>query len=152
VAINGSGMYALTIEKFLNVTSLPANGLESETATKALLELDAYNPDYNAHDFRNDVTANEASGTGYTAGGAVLTSTELTVASGIVTYDTADVSWASSTIANAMAAIIYFARGGADTLDELILLSDFVSAASSSNGTFTVQWAGTGIATLDVVP
>lgn len=94
MAIAGSGFYGPTLEKFFIGTSLPAGGLESETATKVLMLLDAYTPAYDTHDFRDDVTANEVSGTGYTAGGNVLTSTEVTLASGIWTYDTADPSWA----------------------------------------------------------
>lgn len=152
MAITTSGWYALTLEKFLNVTSLPTNGLESETAVKCMLITDSETPDFSADNFRDDVDANEVSGTGYTAGGATLTSTELTIASGIVTWDAADPSWASSTIANAMAAVNYFARGGASSADELILLSDFVTAVSTTNGTLAVQWAAGGIGTWDCVP
>lgn len=152
MAITASGLYLLTWEKFLNVTSLPASGLESETAIKVMMVLDAETPDFNADDFRADLTANEVSGTGYSAGGAVMTATEITIASGNLTYDGADVAWATSTIANAMAAAGYFARGGADTADEVIWLSDFVNPASSSGGTFTIQWAGTGIIVLDGTP
>lgn len=152
MSITASGLYGLTLEKFLNVTSLPASGLESESAVKVLMVTDTETPDFNVDNFRDDVTANEVSGTGYSAGGVVLTTTELTVATGVLTYDAADSSWASSTIANAMAGVGYFARGGADTADELIFLSDFVSAASSSGGTFTIQWAAAGIFTVDFTP
>lgn len=153
MAITGSGWYALTVEKFLNATSLPTNGLESETAVKGMLVLDTLTPDFDAHNFRDDAEASEVpNGGGYTTGGETLTSTELTVASGIVTWDAADVSWTSSTISNAMAAVLYFARGGASSADELILLSDFVTAVSTTNGTLAVQWHASGIATLDVVP
>lgn len=152
MSITASGLYGLTLEKFLNVTSLPASGLESETAVKVLMVTDTETPDFNADNFRDDVTANEVSGTGYSAGGVVITSTELTISGGVLTYDAADASWASSTIANAMAAVGYFARGGADTADELVFLSDFVSAASSSGGTFTVQWSASGIWTVDFTP
>lgn len=38
---------------------------------KMLLTTSAYTPDFDAHDYRDDVT-NEVSGTGYTAGGATL--------------------------------------------------------------------------------
>jgi hypothetical protein len=62
------------------------------------------------------------------------------------------VAWTSSTIPDAMAAVGYFDRGGATTADELMFLSDFVSAASSSSGTFTIQWSGTGIFTVDFTP
>ncbi len=96
-------------------------------------------------DFWNDLEGDEVSGTGYTAGGETLTSTELTLATGTMTYDAADVSWISSTITGAMAAVGYFDRGGATTADELMFLSDFVTAASSSGGTFTIEWNASGI-------
>jgi hypothetical protein len=149
MAITASGLYGLTLEKMLIDTA--ALSLESETVVKGLLELDAYTHDYNAHDFRNDVTANEASGTGYTAGGVVLTGTEITISGGVLTYDANDSSWASSTIANAMAEIGYLVVG-ADTTDMLVWLSDFVTAASSSGGTFTIQRAAGGIFTVDFTP
>lgn len=152
MSITASGLYGLTLEKFLNVTSLPSSGLESETAVKVLMVTDSETPDFNADNFRDDVTANEVSGTGYSAGGVVITSTELTISTGVLTYDAADASWAASTIASAMAAVGYFARGGADTADELVWLSDFVNAASSSSGLFTVQWAAAGIFTVDFTP
>lgn len=149
-AITASGYYGLTLEKQLIDTI--GLSLESETAVKVLMVTDSETPDFTADDFRNDVTANEVSGTGYSAGGATLTSTEITLSGGVLTYDAADVSWASSTIANAMAAVGYFSRGGADTADELIWLSDFVTAASTTNGTFTIQWNASGIFTIDYTP
>lgn len=151
MAISGSGLYGLTLEKFLNVTSLPTSGLESETAVSGLMVTDSYTPAYDTHNFRDDIT-NEVTGTGYTSGGLTLTSTELTLSSGVLTYDAADSAWAASTIANAMAEVGYFARGGASTADEVLFLSDFVSAASSSSGTFTIQRSASGILTVDYVP
>lgn len=148
-AISGSGYYGLTMEKQL-IDTLGVS-LESETLIGVLMVEDGYTPDYNAHNFRDDIT-NEVSGTAYTAGGETLTSTELTLSAGILTYDAADVSWASSTIPNAMAAVGYVDRGGASSADELIWLSDFVTAASTTNGTFTIQWHSSGILTLDLVP
>lgn len=150
MAITASGLYGLTLEKqFIDTIGL---SLESETAVKVLMVTDTETPDFTADAFRSAVTANEVSGTGYTAGGNTLTTTEITLASGVLTYDAADVSWSSSTISNAMAGAGYFARGGADTADELIFLSDFVTAASSSSGTFTIQWNASGIFTVDFTP
>jgi len=40
---------------------------------KVALLVNTYTPDYDLHDYFNDVSANEASGTGYTAGGQALT-------------------------------------------------------------------------------
>ena len=51
-----------------------------------------------------------------------------------------------------MAEVGFFERGGADTANELVFLSDFVSAASSSNGTFTIQRSASGIFTIDYTP
>jgi len=150
MSITASGLYGLTLEKqFIDTIGL---SLESETAVKVLMVLDALTPNFDTHDFRADVTANEVSGTGYSAGGNTLTTTEITLSSGVLTYDGADVAWPTSTISNAMAAVGYFARGGADTADELMFLSDFVTQASSSGGTFTIQWAAAGIFTVDYTP
>ena len=151
MAVTASGLYGLTLEKMMNATSLPTNGLESETAVKVLMVTDSETPNFDTHNFRDDITA-EVSGTGYTAGGVVITSTELTLSSGVLTYDAADASWAASTITNAMAGVGYFARGGASSADELVFLSDFVTAASSSSGTFTIQWNASGIYTVDYTP
>lgn len=151
MAITASGLYGLTLEKFMNATAMPTNGLESETAVKVLMCTDTEAPNFDTHNFRDDIVA-EVTGTGYSAGGVVITTTELTLASGVLTYDSADPSWAASTIANAMAAVGYFARGGASSADELVWLSDFVSAASSSSGLFTVQVSASGWYTVDYTP
>lgn len=152
MAITASGLFGLTLEKFLNATSLPTSGLESETAVSVAMITDSATPNFDTHDFWSDLEANEVSGTGYTAGGETLTTTELSLSSGTLTYDAADVQWTSSTISNAMAGVGYFARGGASSADELIFLSDFVTAASSSSGTFTIQWSASGIWTVDYTP
>lgn len=151
MAVTASGLYGLTLEKQMNATALPTNGLESETAVKVLMVTDSEVPNFDTHDFRNDVVQ-EVTGTGYTAGGVVITGTELTLSGGVLTYDANDASWAGSTIANAMAAIGYFGRGGASSADELVFLSDFVTAASSSSGTFAIQWNAAGIFTVDYTP
>jgi hypothetical protein len=147
VAVTASGLYGLSLEKMMIDTL--GQSLEAETH-KVLMVTDSETPNFDTHDFRADIAA-EVTGTGYTLGGNTLTTTEITLASGVLTFDAADVSWASSTIANAMAAVFYTNVGSAAT-DQLICLSDFVSAASSSSGTFTIQWAAGGIFTIDYTP
>ncbi len=144
MAITGSGLYGLSLEKALNDTL--GESWEAED-NKVLMVTDSYTHNYTTHDFRDDIT-NEVSGTGYTAGGVALTTTEITLSGGVLTFDAADVSWTSSTITNAMAAIHYFNVGSAAT-DQLGFLSDFVTAASTSNGTFAIQWNASGIYTVD---
>ena len=152
MAVTASGLYGLTLQKMMNATALPTSGLDSETAIKVLLVTDSEAPNFDTHDFRNDITAEVPATGNYTTGGNVITSTALTLSAGVLTYDAADTSWSTSTIANAMAAVGYFGRGGASSADELVFLSDFVTAASSSSGTFTVQWNAAGIFTVDYTP
>lgn len=100
-----------------------------------------YTPDKATHTKRSDVT-NEASGTGYVAGGQATAAT--------VTLDTinhrlditfSDNSWASSTI-TARAEVTYKRRGGAASLDELCNYGDFGSNVSTTGGTFTLDYTG----------
>ena len=147
MAVTASGLYGLSLEKMMIDTL--GESLEAED-NKVLMVTDSEVPNFDTHDFRADITA-EVTGTGYTSGGVAITTTEITLASGVLTFDAADVSWSSSTIASAMAAVGYTNVSGAAT-DQLIWLSDFVTAASSSSGTFTVQWSGSGIFTLDYTP
>ena len=147
MTIIASGFYGLTLEKmFINTA---AQSMEAETH-KGLLVTDTEAPNFDTHDFRNDILA-ECTGTGYSAGGATVTATEVTLASGTLTWDFADPSWAASTIANAMAHITYFNVGSAAT-DQLLLLLDFVTAVSTTAGTLTVQVNASGAMTLDFTP
>ena len=99
-----------------------------------------------AHDFRDDIT-NEVSGTGYSAGGAALSSPTFNVSGTTAVYDGADVTWSSSTI-TARGAVIYKSRGGASSADEVLFFIDFGSDKSSSSGDFTITWAAGGIAVI----
>lgn len=104
---------------------------------KCLLVTSSYSAS-KAHDRRDDVT-NEATGTGYTAGGNSAT---CTVAAVDNTNNDVEItfnitSWTSSTI-TARGAVIYKSRGGASSSDELVCFLDFGVDISSSAGTFAV--------------
>jgi len=104
---------------------------------KAMLVTSSYTPNKDTHDFLDDVT-NEASGTGYTAGGATSTVTVTKdTANDRVTIQFGAVSWASSTI-TARGCVYYKSRGGASSADEIVAYNDFGSDVSSSGGTFSV--------------
>lgn len=94
------------------------------------------------HTKRSDLT-NEVTGTGYTAGGNVitLTPTQDTVNDRVDTA-TGSVTWPSSTISAARQAAIYKSRGGAATADELVANYDHGADVSTSAGTLTLS-AGT---------
>src|SRR5688572_15614600 len=112
MAIASSGFYGLTLEKMFIDTA--AQSMEAETH-KGLLVTDSYTPNFDTHDFRDDVTNEIGSGGGYTTGGNTITTTQITLASGVLTWDFDDVQWTSSTIAAAMALITYFNVGSAAT-------------------------------------
>lgn len=147
MSITAPGAFALTWEKMFIDTA--GQSMEAETH-KELLTEDGYTPNFDTHDFRNDVT-NEVTGTNYTSGGVTVTGTEWTIASGLMTFDYADTVYTNVTIASVMAGVFYFNVGSAAT-DQLLLLQDFVTAASATAADFTIQHSASGVATLDHTP
>lgn len=115
--------------------------LEADNIRVALLD--------NSHSFTathntwSQVSANEISGTGYTANGELLASKAVT--QGATTkWDATDLEWTSATF-SAYHAVIYD-----DTLagDDLICSIDFSGEEAVAAGTFTIQWNANGIITL----
>ena len=150
MAITASGLYFLSWEKMLIDTL--GESLEVETQKLVLVE-DGYAPNFDTHDFHADLT-NEITGTNYAF--ELVTSTEITVSSGTLKWDAADTVFDNGgannvTVTNAMAAVFHTTVSGTAT-DQLIGLWDFVSAASSTASTFTVQWNAAGMVTLDLTP
>lgn len=122
---------------------------DTDTIKVALLS-SSYTPDQDAHDYYNDVSTYEVSGTGYTAGGNTLASKTATYdsANNVIVLDAADTTWASSTI-TARYAVIYDSTGTSST-SALIGYVDFGSDQSSTNGNFTITWDSTGIVRITV--
>lgn len=150
MAITASGVYGATLAKQLDDTL--GKSIGSETLVYVQLITDSATPDFDAWAFRSSVTNEIANGNGYTTGGQLETGTTITNSTnGTVIYDATDLSWATSTITDAMAANGYFTTGNSTT-DELIWLSDFVTAASSSGGTFSVTWSTGGVIVYDNTP
>jgi hypothetical protein len=147
MAITASGIYFLSFEKALIDTL--GESWEAED-NKVMLDSDTDTPAFDTHDFRADV-ATEVTGTNWAAGGVALTGTEITVSTGTLVFDATDVSVASTTIVSAMASIYYTNVGAAGT-DQLIMLHDFVTAVTTSAGTFGIQWNASGLATIDLTP
>lgn len=105
---------------------------------KVLLTTDAYVPNKDAHDFRNDVT-NEITGTGYIAGGITVSVTVTRDdANDRVDITFASVNWPTATF-TARKAVYYKSRGGASSADELILVKDFGSNVSKVAQTFALN-------------
>lgn len=134
-----SGVYNQFKAELMNGTY----DLPSDTVKVALLD--------NSHSFNADndgwssVSANEVSGTGYTAGGATLGTVTVTADDtddeGV--FDAADASWSSSSF-TAYHAVIYDDTPTSPA-DPLVCSIDFGGAETVSSGTFTIQWASEGI-------
>ncbi len=126
------------------------NDLDDNTNThiKVMLCTSLYTPNQETHTSKNDIT-NEVTGTGYTAGGAELTTKALTEGTRVTKFDADDVEWAASTI-TARYAIIYDDTPAGATDKKLLGWVDFGENKSSSGSTFRIQWAAGGILTYTV--
>jgi len=79
-------------------------------------------------------TANEVTGTNYTAGGEAMTGMAVTLDGSTAIFDTDNVSWANATI-TAQAALIY----NNSLSNAAIAVLDFGGNKTSTNGTFEIQ-------------
>jgi hypothetical protein len=127
----------------LNADINHANG--GDTIKLALLD-NTHTIDQDTHDFFDDVSADEMTGTNYVAGGATLANQAVTQDNtdneGV--FDADNVTWSSSTITNARFAVLYKSTGTAST-SPLMCIWDFGTDKSSSNGDFTVAFDTEGI-------
>jgi len=121
--------------------------LDTDTIKCALMTT-AYTPNQDTHIFWDDVSANEASGTNYTAGGSTMAGTNITTdtSNNEGVYDASDVTWTSATV-SAQYAVLYKSTGTAST-SPLVCCFDFGSEKTSSGGNFVIQWHDDGIINL----
>jgi hypothetical protein len=117
-------------------------------AIKVMLCTSAYVPDQDTHRYKSSVT-NEVTGTGYTAGGAALTSPTFTytAATNVLMLDAADTSWSGATI-TARYAVIYDSTPATDATRPLIAYVDFGADVTSTNSTFQITWDAAGIVSI----
>jgi len=93
-------------------------------------------------DFINDVTANELSGTGYTAGGVSLSSKSLVGND----FDAADVTWSNTEFTN-VRYIYLFKDTGTPATSPIIGYIDLGYNRNTNGVDFVIQWYSTGILT-----
>ncbi len=153
MAITVSGFYLKTWRDMINGTQLAVD-LANDDIKCALFPLSTVTPDYtltgaSAYATAPYTTGNEIAGTGnYTQGGKSLTTKAFAEnPTGTLIYSADSVSWTSSTITNAGAALIYD-----NTLagKNALCLVYFGGSYSTTAGTFTVQWQSSGILSLDL--
>jgi hypothetical protein len=117
---------------------------------KVALVTSSYTPSRATHDFWDDVSTNEVSGTNYTAGGNEVASKTVTTAANVTTWDAADpATWSQSGtgFSNARYAILYKDTGTPST-SPLVAYHDFGSDKGNVDGDLTVQLDSAGIATI----
>jgi hypothetical protein len=128
-------MASIVYDSFL--ADVFAGNCNTSHSYKAMLVTSGYAENRATHAKRSDIT-NEVSGTGYTAGGASITlSASLNTSTHKLTLTIGSVSWSSSTI-TARKLVIYRARGGASSADELVACIDNGTDLVSSGS--TMQW------------
>lgn len=111
--------------------------LDTDTI-KLMLATSSYTPSQTADDFRNDVSANEASGgSGYTAGGFTLASSALSISSLTINFDSADISQAITGGPFAFRYGVFYKSVGTAATDPLIAYVDF-GAQSITDATLTI--------------
>ena len=127
------------------------NGVDLNALTvKLLIVTNSYTPDQNAHDFEDDLGANEVSGTGYTAGGNTMANMVDTLSgAGLVTVGFDDpTTWAEDAagFSTGRRFIPYIDRGGASSANELIGYTDAAAADfGNTTGALTANLNASGL-------
>ena len=170
MAFSSSGLYVVTLQEQLKGTSVTGGPINPATATGWKIALHSNSLTQGTAPINYSAASpvwantNEVSGTGWAAGGVTLltaaasgTSTAPTLAEGTagsLRYDMADISVAGTTLTAARGCIIYFdaATAPGTLIDAMFIAVTFGSDASTSNGTFGIQWSATGVAEIDLTP
>jgi hypothetical protein len=120
------------------LADLDSGNYNPSTATfMAMLVDNTYSPDKSGHTKRSQVTGEITGASGYTAGGLITVlarSTNNAAHRRLWTFSSP--LWSSASI-TARGLVIYNARGGAASADELVAYIDFGMDVTSSNGTFS---------------
>lgn len=160
MAVTASGLFVANWIDILDATQLAID--LSLTSHKLALFTNSITPNfstdtaygvapYNGNE-QTTTTYWPAGGVALSAAGAGGTSTAPTVTespTGTLKYDMNDVSVASTTLTSVQCALLY-----ADALagNNAIVLVNFVTPGTTSNGTFGITWASGGVFTIDLTP
>jgi len=107
-----------------------------------LILVTGHTPDIDIHDQYSDVSGDEESGTGYTAGGETLGSKVVTQdnTNDRADFDAADVLWTGLDVGTPSHAIMYDDTHASDAL-----IGYWEITTASNGGNYTVQWHADGI-------
>lgn len=151
MAFPASGLFVATMVDVFDTTQL-AIDLDLDTHRMALWT------NTGTYDLTADTAygvapwnANEVTGTGYTAGGNLVTGTTWThSATGVIEWDASAVQWTSATIATIIRGCLIYADALAG--NNAICAINFGSDYGVTAGTLTVTPASAGIFNWDVIP
>lgn len=136
----------LTLVNSIDFDTTGSNNLKIALCTSA----SGWSPTASTDDFFDDCTANEVSGSGYTAGGNAVEGQNVAETGGTFTVDATDPSaWAqdASGFNDAKFAILYKDSGSTAT-SPLIAYHTFSTVKGNVSGSLTVQFDASGIFTL----
>jgi hypothetical protein len=142
-----SGWFGITERDIKDATALAFN-VEADTF-KVPLVTDTYTPDFNAHDFYNDITNELTTAGGYTQPGNAIASPTYVVSSGFVVLDATDTAYTALTKTGIRGLVLFD-----DTLasDPLILAQTFGADYAPTAATLTIQHDANGIGRVDIIP
>jgi hypothetical protein len=146
MAVTASGLYYVTFKAMWDGTDVVFD--YANDTVKMALFTNSITPNFSTDTGYS--STNEVSGTGYTAGGATLAGKTISESpTGTLMFDANDPSWTSATFSSARAGLVFD-----DTLvsDRSIVLVNFGADYGVTSGTFTVQLASGGLATIDLTP
>ena len=149
-----SGLFCATFIDILDATRCLMD--LSLTTHKVALYDNSATPNFTGAGDTAYTTTNEVAGTGYTAGGLILTGLSPTVTdagSGVLKYTHDALSWATATITAYGAEWYADANTAGDGVAKALLVGVYFDQAyTATAGTFTVTPSGTGIFTVDMTP
>jgi len=119
--------------------------LSGETAIKCSLHTNAYTPNQDTDDFWDDCT-NEIAGAGYTHEGDIMTTTTVSLAGRVMTFDCDNPQWTAATF-TARIAVFYDYSEAADGDKPLICYVDFGEDKVVEGGTFELLLNASGLFT-----
>lgn len=146
MAFGSSGWFVANMIDVFDATQLAID--LSLTTHKVALYTNTKTPNFSTDTGYNSTA--EVSGTNYTAGGTAVSGPSNTESpTGTQMYDLTDTTWSTATISSIRGAEIY-----ADALagDNLILGITFGADYAVTAGTLTIQYAATGVGTVDWTP
>lgn len=113
---------------------------------KVMLLNTSHTTNVDTQEYIDDVSANQVSGTGYTAGGATLTGKSITKdnTNNRAYFDAADVTWSNTTLTNVRYAVIYKDTGTPGT-SPILCIKDLGQTYNPTGANFTISWNSGGI-------